>query len=163
MKSRWLSEYERELKEQEKAQQVACEELNEQEGDKHASTLVDPPMKLEAARSSLQQPGQSALWQNVEVPEPAASPVADPAADAPQLDPAKAAEQELAMEAEAHALAELADSDSEGNRGIQETKGLVDMIVDSPPAHAAGAKPFPLHLLHQPSYCMWTFFWKVMF
>jgi hypothetical protein len=154
MKSRWLSEYEREQREQGIARQgpeAAPEPLIKQkEADMPA--LKEATSRAEASHLSSAKepgmPGSEGETGQCSIEEAAEDPAQDPVAtsaqhpspagglDIAELPTADAAEQELALVAEANALAELADSDSEGNRGLQGS--IADVIVNSPPAPASG-------------------------
>lgn len=157
MKSRWLKEFEREQKEREDAERAAKPAGVEQPGAgvrETAAAQKDGPL---ASRPSAQEKDAGAEGEahdnkpaahGVQLTDHAAASQLKPKllpptrtvqqvpAAVPGSDLAEAAERELALDAEANAAAELADSASEGERGIG-GNSLMDVVVDFPAAHPA--------------------------
>lgn len=146
MKSRWLKTFEQEQKEKEEAERAAKLASAHQaslEEERNAAALPDGPSAADTGENGVHaesvgteiKPPQTADLAQSNKPQPLLPPGPQPTALSAS-NPAEAERRELALAAEANALAELADSASEGERGLG-SSGLADVVVDSPPARRA--------------------------
>lgn len=165
MKSRWLNIFEQEQKEKEEAERAAKLARAQQaalEEERNAATLPDGPLAAGAPadRNAVHadragndiRPPQSADHAQSSQPQPSLPSAPQPTAISAS-DPAEAERQELALAAEANAIAELADSASEGERGVGGS-GLADVVVDSPPARGAPGEVLSSAELRLPTHCI---------
>lgn len=172
MKSRWLKTFEREQREREEAERaakLASEQQAALQPEKVADALKDGPSadhpptdgkgsfaaeRSEANAKPLQSKQSAQGYERNPDPVPSSAPDPDLPTAVSASDPVAVAQQELALEAEANAIAELADSASEGKRELG-TSRLADVVVDSPPARRAPGKcACTLGVHHAHIHCM---------
>ncbi len=150
MKSRWLKEFEQEQRDKEEAERAAKAALEQerkaaalQSGQSGAGPQTkenaDRPCRADRGGADIKpphdaHPGDHAQKIKID-PQPSVPAGPQPTAVSAS-DPVAAERQELALAAEANAIAELADSASEVEPGLG-ISGLADVVVDSPPARRA--------------------------
>ena len=172
MKSRWLKTFEQEQREREEAERAAKLASKQQpalkpgngpkDGPSAGGSTTDGKISCAAERSEAdakplqsRQPAHS--FERNPDPVPSSAPDIGLPNAVSASDLKEAAQQELAMQAEANAIAELADSASEGERELG-TSGLADVVVDSPPARRAPGEHAPtiVYIMHISTACVHT-------